>query len=303
MTTDGWQSSFTSYLNACVILVAVGAFIIWKGRKFCLRDMQPPPRPATRPVWLQFAIGCAIALATVILTLLPGIIAGVYSPAKDGWQPYKYGMELTGWDGLYSVWRFFTVQTLFEELLYRAIALMLFGMMLKWIVNVLFPQPDGVEESTQSIRLHGLIWFWSGTAANLIISGAFAFAHMGNPNISMLGTVNIGLAGLVIGQLFWVQANIWGAWGYHLVWNATLASLGLPVSGIAITANPLWEGWNGARSGLLSGGSFGPEGTLANSVVLFGMFVWLVRWSWTSIRQPEAAPGGDKTSAQEDDGE
>jgi hypothetical protein len=58
-----------------------------------------------------------------------------------------------------------------------------------------------------------------------------------------------------------------------LVWNAGLATLGLPVSGIALTAPLFGVGFTGARAGAFSGGSFGPEGSVVCTAAL--TLIWI----------------------------
>ena len=68
--------------------------------------------------------------------------------------------------------------------------------------------------------------------ALLVLSGLFALAHAYNPNTTPLGLINIGLAGVFLGAAFYTPGGLWAAWGAHLGWNATLAALDAPVSGL-----------------------------------------------------------------------
>jgi CAAX protease family protein len=112
--------------------------------------------------------------------------------------------------------------------------------------------------------------------ALLLISIAFALAHVLNPNSTRLGLVNIGLAGILLGAAFYLPGGIWCAWGAHLRWNATLAGADAPVSGLPArlpfldyaAGSPAW----------LTGGAFGPEGGFTASLALLGAAVVLVRW-------------------------
>ena len=53
-----------------------------------------------------------------------------------------------------------------------------------------------------------------------------------NPNVTPLGLGNIALAGIFLGLAFYAPGGIWTAWGAHLGWNALLAALDAPVSGL-----------------------------------------------------------------------
>ena len=88
----------------------------------------------------------------------------------------------------------------------------------------------------------------------------FALFHGLNPGITPLGLGNIALAGIFLGVAFYAPGGLWTAFGAHLGWNATLAALDAPVSGLPFSiplidyraGDPVW----------LSGGHFGPEGGL-----------------------------------------
>jgi len=94
----------------------------------------------------------------------------------------------------------------------------------------------------------------------------FAMAHVLNPNVTALGLVNVGLAGIFLGAMFYLPGGLWTATAAHLGWNLTLATLAAPVSGLPfllpgidyLPGSPTW----------LSGGTFGPEGGVIATAVL-----------------------------------
>ncbi len=105
---------------------------------------------------------------------------------------------------------------------------------------------------------------WPAVVGLAILFGA---AHLFNPDITVIGLVNIVLAGVFLGLVFYLPGGLWTATGAHLGWNLTLASLAAPVSGLPLPmpgldyapGGPLW----------LTGGPFGPEGgVLATGVLL-----------------------------------
>jgi membrane protease YdiL (CAAX protease family) len=113
--------------------------------------------------------------------------------------------------------------------------------------------------------------------AAVVLSALFAAAHVGNPNVTTLGLVNVGLAGVWLSAAFWLPGGIWTATGTHLGWNLTLAALGAPVSGLAFTL-PMLDYATGGP-GWLTGGAFGPEGGVIATVVVGGATVVLMRWT------------------------
>ncbi len=112
----------------------------------------------------------------------------------------------------------------------------------------------------------------------LLLAGAlFSAVHGVNPGITWLAYTNIALAGIVLGVAFYAPGGIWTAFGAHLGWNATLAALDAPVSGMPFriplldyhTADPTW----------VSGGQFGPEGGVLATVALGAALFIARRWS------------------------
>jgi membrane protease YdiL (CAAX protease family) len=118
--------------------------------------------------------------------------------------------------------------------------------------------------------------FGRGTAV-VLIAVAFALVHLQNPNVTALGIGNIALAGIFLGLAFYAPGGIWTAWGAHLGWNATLAALDTPVSGVPFRipfidyepGDPAW----------LTGGAFGPEGGLASTLALTFAVLIARRWA------------------------
>jgi hypothetical protein len=137
-------------------------------------------------------------------------------------------------------------------------------------------------------------------AALVVTSAVFGALHIPNPNVTMIGTLNVTVAGMFLGVVYLKTLSLWWATGAHLGWNWTHGYLtDVPVSGLELMDAPLYEG---AVSGpaWLSGGAFGPEGSLvATAVVLVATTVcWRARWlrpSEASMRaQPLAADAAER---------
>jgi membrane protease YdiL (CAAX protease family) len=119
-----------------------------------------------------------------------------------------------------------------------------------------------------------------GTAL-VAVAVAFALAHLTNPNVTALGLGNIALAGILLGLAFYAPGGIWTAAGVHLGWNALLACLDTPVSGVPFRiplldyrpGGPIW----------LTGGGFGPEGGLAATIAMTLGIVVARRWAGKDV--------------------
>ncbi len=115
-----------------------------------------------------------------------------------------------------------------------------------------------------------------GTAIVLVAVG-FALVHLVNPNVTPLAIGNIALAGVFLGLAFYAPGGIWTAWGAHLGWNAMLAALDAPVSGLPFRI-PFLD-YDAGDPAWLTGGPFGPEGGLSSTLALTIAVLVARRWA------------------------
>ena len=102
----------------------------------------------------------------------------------------------------------------------------------------------------------------------------FALVHLMNPGIPVVGVINIILGGLLLGITFMNTRNLWMPVLFHFSWNFFQGPvLGFPVSGVAFKTL-----LSATISGneLISGGSFGFEGSIICTVVLLAAFLVFV---------------------------
>ncbi|HET7577712.1 MAG TPA: type II CAAX endopeptidase family protein [Bacillales bacterium] len=112
--------------------------------------------------------------------------------------------------------------------------------------------------------------------AVLVSSLLFSLAHSFNPNISILGMVNIFLIGLLFAFMVVKTGNLWMPIGFHIAWNYFQGDIfGFPVSG---TAPHGIYNIAGVKGTLWSGGSFGPEGGLLTTILI--IIVFLIVWKY-----------------------
>lgn len=118
--------------------------------------------------------------------------------------------------------------------------------------------------------------------ATVLLAVAFSAAHLANPEVDLLSTVNIALAAVWLGVAFFSNGGMALAWGLHFGWNAGLSLVfDAPVSGIAF-AMPGVAYTPGAHM-WLDGGRFGPEGGVIGTLVfLLGSALVLGR----GVRRP-----------------
>lgn len=180
--------------------------------------------------FLGLVLGVVVALGGVLLIFLLGGVRW----GGDAGTAWSY-MET----GLKSLW-FFTLPAAAEEVLFRG------------------------------YLLQALVEAWGRTEALWATSLAFGVLHLSNPDTSLVGIGNIVVAGLFLGAVYLKTASLWWATGAHLGWNWALGFLAdAPVSGLELVDTPLYEPI--VRGGSwISGGAFGPEGSLAATLVLGG---------------------------------
>lgn len=121
----------------------------------------------------------------------------------------------------------------------------------------------------------------------LISSLLFAILHLFNPEVSLLSTLNIALAGLMFALLVLWEGSIWGAFGLHSAWNWIQGSVyGFPVSGNIFQSPSIWKMVENGPD-WLTGGKFGPEGGLIATLVLVGACLLL---GWMIYRRQKRQP-------------
>ncbi|MCY9656965.1 type II CAAX endopeptidase family protein [Paenibacillus chondroitinus] len=117
--------------------------------------------------------------------------------------------------------------------------------------------------------LQGLVKERFGTTAAITISTlVFAFLHAFNPGMwsTPMPLLNLILAGLLFGVSRELSKGLWMPIGMHLSWNFIQGCIfGFQVSG---TPMPSIFKVQDQGSALLSGGSFGAEGSLVTTIIL-----------------------------------
>ena len=110
----------------------------------------------------------------------------------------------------------------------------------------------------------------------------FAVLHAANPNATPISTLNIVLAGLMLGFGYVLTGELAIPIGLHITWNFFQGAVyGFPVSGFGDFGPALLTTEQGGPE-LWTGGSFGPEGgLLIPAVMLLGISLVAL---WTRLR-------------------
>jgi uncharacterized protein len=103
--------------------------------------------------------------------------------------------------------------------------------------------------------------------ATLLLSVLFGLAHVFNPNVTSTSVVVTIFAGWLLSIAYLFTRALWFSWGWHFAWNVSICALfGLPLSGITsfspvVQSNTIGPRW-------MTGGNYGPEGSVVAAVVL-----------------------------------
>ena len=102
--------------------------------------------------------------------------------------------------------------------------------------------------------------------ALIITASLFGIMHLGNPNVSVVGFINIILAGILLGIYYIHKQNLWFPIGIHFTWNLFQGPVfGFEVSGTN-TIPIITQSIQGST--LLTGGEFGFEASLLATILM-----------------------------------
>lgn len=154
-----------------------------------------------------------------------------------------------------------------------------------------FALPAAGEEALfRGYPLQALAESMGGGPALVLTSVLFGAVHLQNPGADWIGAVNVTAAGLFLGGLLLRSGSLWVASGAHLGWNWAHGFVAdLPVSGLdlvdapGLVARSVGPDW-------LSGGVFGPEGSVVTTGVALGAAAWV--WWTPRLATPAGARNG-----------
>ncbi len=106
-----------------------------------------------------------------------------------------------------------------------------------------------------------------------IISIGFALIHADNLGANVLNILNVFLAGLLLGLYYIHKKNVWFPIAFHFTWNLTEGVIiGSAVSG---TKMPSFFQFEFTGSEILTGGTFGFEGSIFATILLLILVIYI----------------------------
>ena len=139
-----------------------------------------------------------------------------------------------------------------------------------------------LQGGTEEVATRGWLLTRIAARANLplaiaISSSLFGFLHLGNSGVTFLSVLNIVLDGVLAGLLLVYTDSIWLVVAQHGTWNYVQGNLlGFQVSGTGADAS-IFSFTMGSGPDWLTGGEFGAEGSLINTIVLLVSLVIVYR--------------------------
>ena len=115
--------------------------------------------------------------------------------------------------------------------------------------------------------------------AVLFSSILFGLAHAGNPNVTVVGVVNIMVAGIMLAIPYVITGSLALSIGIHAAWNFALGGVfGFNVSGLVVRNSLILINQDGGE--IWTGGAFGPEagimGIIGMLVIIGLLFVYRI---------------------------
>ena len=157
-----------------------------------------------------------------------------------------------------------------------------------WAAALLIPAATFEELLFRGYPFQRLVESWGALIPVVAISGLFGLGHAGNPNATAFTVANTILAGIWLAQAYLKTRALWYPIGLHFSWNFIMAYVySLPVSGIVLKSQllaakdhcPQW----------LTGGDYGPEGSILTTGVLVVAIVWQWRTGLLKVAPEMAA--------------
>ncbi len=126
---------------------------------------------------------------------------------------------------------------------------------------------------------------WAVALALIASSLFFGFMHASNPNATLISSLNIALAGVLLGSGYLLTGELAIPIGLHITWNLFQGVVfGFPVSGSAMGTSVFAIEQGG--DSFITGGAFGPEagliGIFAIAIGTAATVLW-VKWRYGTL--------------------
>ena len=151
-----------------------------------------------------------------------------------------------------------------------------------WPIFVLFILGWAIQSFEEELITRSILMNYfavnNGVMGGIIINSLiFAILHLGNPAFGILPFINIMLIGIIFSLLFYISDDIFLPAAAHSFWNFAQGNIfGIEVSGMDEINNTIFK-TKLIGSDLISGGSFGFEGSIFVTLVEIIMIFVIIR--------------------------
>jgi membrane protease YdiL (CAAX protease family) len=135
---------------------------------------------------------------------------------------------------------------------------------------LLFFGAAGEEMMFHGYAFQLLVRYLGAFATILPVGIVFGLMHIGNQNTTVLGIANTVLWGVLLGFACYRSGALWMPIGIHFGWNVILPLAGANLSGFTMRVTGYALHQNAGV--LLSGGAYGPEGSVLTTVAAAVLF-------------------------------
>jgi len=253
------QSPVMAIVSSFVTLIAILLSTWIAGRFLDRRRFSDFGLRLSRDWWIDFGFGLLLGALLVTLIFLIQLFTG-WIKVTGTLVTHNQGMVFPLAILVYLA--MFVAVGIYEELLFR-------GYQLQNLA-------EGLRGKLLPPQLAVIL-------ATLLSSTVFGVMHMTNPNSSLVSTLNIIMAGiLLLATGYILTGELAIPIGVHITWNFFMGNIfGFPVSGLDVSATTLIS-TQPTGPALWTGGAFGPE---AGLVGLFAMLLGGVLTAlWVKVR-------------------
>ncbi len=260
---EGLAASPAFWVSAGAASMVAALFSVWiAGRFFDRRPLSGFGLRIDGRWWLDFGFGLflgALLMAGVFLVELAAgwvVVTGAFEATNGGASFFPTILAPLVW---------FICVGFYEELVSR-------GYQLRNMA-------EGLNFASVDPKL-AIVLAW------VLSSSLFGLLHLANPNATVVSTVNIAFAGLLLGAGYVFTGRLATPIGLHMTWNFFQGNVfGFPVSGLEPVGATFLSVEQGGPT-LFTGGVFGPEAGLVGiaAMVAGTLLIWL----WVRARSGKA---------------
>ena len=148
-------------------------------------------------------------------------------------------------------------------------------MVIFWLLFFLI-QGASEELMVRSIIMPTIARQWGVKKSVIITALLFAGLHLFNPNINLLGFINLFISGLIFGVMVYYYESFWEVFAFHSFWNFVMGNVyGISVSGMD-QLNSLFTA-NIQGPAILTGGAFGVEASIIATIVELALLFYFIK--------------------------